>query len=271
MNNNDVFVRGHEGGFFSCCSLRLHYLIEYFNFFKKVPVVYDCKDFYTWYKKEDRKNDEITFDYFKHYNDMNNEDTKIEYKGEIDYKEHYQYKKFHKLEYEKLKPFIHKYFTPNDEILNIKKKLEEKYNIDYDNICVLFYRGNDKATETVLPSFDEYIDEINIILEKEMNNPKFKFLIQSDETNFINEMKELYPNHIIFYDEIRHIPRCSTTVDIIFKDKNYEYSRYYLAIILIMSKCKYIISGCGNNPLWMYFFRGNLNNFKVISDIDIDF
>lgn len=266
MNSNDIFVRSHDGGFFSCCSLRLHYLIEYYNFFKKIPLVYDCKGFYTWYKKDDRKNDEITFDYFKHYNDVT--DINIEYKGEIDYKEHYQYKKFHKLEYEKLKPFIQKFFTPNEEILKIKKTIEDKYSIDYDNICVLFYRGNDKATETLLPSFDEYLDEVKIILKKEKNNPNFKFLIQSDETNFINEMKENFPNHIIFYDEIRHMPRSSSSVDIIFKDKNYEYSKLYLAIMLIMSKCKYIISGCGNNPLWMYFFRGHLNNFTVISDID---
>jgi len=132
MNPNDIFVRSHEGGFYSCCSLRLHYLIEYYNYFKKIPVVYDCKGFFSLYKKKDRKNDEITFDYFKHYNDVN--DVIIKYNGDIDYKEHYQYKKFHKLEYEKLKPFIHKYFSPNDEILNIKKTIQEKYNIDYDNI-----------------------------------------------------------------------------------------------------------------------------------------
>ena len=190
MNPNDIFVRSHEGGFYSCCSLRLHYLIEYYNFFKKIPVIYDCKGFYTMYKKDDRINDEITFDYFKHYNDMNNEDTKIEYKGEIDYKEHYQYKKFHKLEYEKLKPFIHKFFCPNDEILKIRKTFEDKYKINYDDICVLFYRGNDKATETPLPSFDEYLEEAKKILKKEKNNPNFKFLIQSDETIFINDPRE---------------------------------------------------------------------------------
>jgi len=132
----------------------------------------------------------------------------------------------------------------------------------------LFYRGNDKATETPLPSFDEYIEQAKNILEKEKNNPKFKFLIQSDETNFINEMKETFPNHIIFYNEIRHMPKTNTSVDLVMNEKNYEYSKLYLAIMLIMSKCKYIISGCGNNPLWIYFFRGNLNNFTIISDID---
>ena len=265
MNQNENLIRSHEGGFYSCCSLRLHYLIEYFNYFKRLPKIYDCNGFYTFYKPDNRKHDELTFDYFKHYNDI---DINIEYKENVDFKEHYQYKKFNKLEYDKLRVFIKKYFTPNEEILKIKRTIEEKYNIDYRNICVLFYRGNDKATETLLPSFDEYIENAKIILEKEKNNPDFKFLIQSDETNFIDEMKENFPNHIIFYDEIRHMPKTNSTVDIIYKDKNYEYSRLYMGIMLIMSNCKYIISGCGNNPMWIYFFRGNLNNFTILSDID---
>lgn len=272
MNSNDIITRAHdpEAGFYSCCSVRLHYLIEYFNVYKKIPQIYDCKGFFLLYKNENRNNEELTFDFFKHYNQDELKDININYERDVDFKEHYQYKKFHKLDYEKLKPFIKKYYSPNDNILKIKKTIEDKYKIDYNNICVLFYRGNDKATETLLPSFDEYIEEANKIMEKEKNNPNFKFLIQSDETNFINEMKELYPNHIIFNDEIRHMPRTNTSVDKINtdKNKNYEYAKKYLGIILIMSECKYIISGCGNNPLWIYFFRGNLNNFTIISEID---
>ena len=31
-----------------------------------------------------------------------------------------------------------------------QKEMEKKYDLDYDNICVLFFRGNDKATEIKL-------------------------------------------------------------------------------------------------------------------------
>ena len=149
-------------------------------------------------------------------------------------------------------PFIRKYFSPSDKILKIIKTIEEKYNLDYDNICVLFFRGNDKITEVELPSYEEYIYYGKYVLNL---YPNVKFLIQSDETNFINTMAKEFANHIIFKDEIRHIQDNTTTVDKVFKETNFEYSLNYLAITIIMSKCKYIICNSGNCSIWIMFYR----------------
>ena len=64
-------------------------------------------------------------------------------------------------------------------------------NIDIENICVLFLRGNDKATECNIPEYNEYIIEGKKILEK---NNNIRFLIQSDETEFIETMKNEFKN-----------------------------------------------------------------------------
>ena len=95
-----------------------------------------------------------------------------------------------------LNPFIRKYFTPNDTILKIQSEIEQKYSIDHDNICVLFYRGNDKIAETKICSYDEYLIYANLIMSK---NPNIVFLIQSDETEFINYMSEKFPNNSFFH------------------------------------------------------------------------
>lgn len=253
----------HEGGFFSCCSVRLHYLIHFFNKHKELPYIVNSKEFYTWYKPENYA-DDITFHYFKHYNDDDNKNIEIPYKNDINFNEWYQYKIYNTLDFDNLEPFIRKYYTPSDLIEDIKSKLEIKYSIDYNNICVLFFRGNDKATETKLPSFDYYIKYAEEILKLE---PNIKFLIQSDETNFINEMETLFPNNIIFKDEIRHIYKTNTTVDVVFKEKNYQYSLYFFAIILIISKCKYIICNSGNCALWMFFYRKTTHNMIQLSAI----
>ena len=42
--------------------------------------------------------------------------------------------------------------------------MEKKYNINYNNICVLFYRGNDKITETLLCNYNEYLIYANLLL-----------------------------------------------------------------------------------------------------------
>ena len=128
----------------------------------------------------------------------------------------------------------------------------------HDNICVLFYRGNDKITETKLCTYDEYLIYANLILN---TNPNILFLIQSDETEFIEFMTKKFPhNSFYFKDEIRHITKCISTVDKLMKNTNYEFSKYYLAITIIMSKCKYIICGSGNCSIWIMLYRGNINN-----------
>jgi hypothetical protein len=72
--------------------------------------------------------------------------------------------------------------------------------------------------------------------------------------------KKFPDNSFYFKDEIRHIKKCENTVDTIMKDKNFEYSKYYLAITIIMAKCKYVLCGSGNCSIWVMFYRENNNN-----------
>jgi len=241
----------HNAGFFSCSTVRLNGIIQHFNNNKELPNEVDTTEQYEWYKEYN--NNDITFKYFKHYNEI--EET-ITYEREIDFKEWYQYKVYSKLDYNGILPFVKKYFTPSDNINKIMTEMENKYNLNYENICVLFFRGNDKSREVKLPTYDDYINHGKNVLSQ---NPNIKFLIQSDETNFIIKMAETFPNNIIFKDEIRHIQNKSTTVDIAFRKTNHIYSMYYLAITIIMSKCNYVICNSGNCSLWIILFRGNSN------------
>jgi len=119
----------------------------------------------------------------------------------------------------------------------------------------LFYRGNDKITETKLPDYESYVNYANEILKK---NPTILFLIQTDETEFIE---------YIMTHETRHMKKCNSTVDILFKEKNVDFSKYYLAITIIMSKCKYIVCGSGNCSIWIMLYRGNNNNvYQYLND-----
>lgn len=169
-----------------------------------------------------------------------------------------QFSNYQNINYNKIVPIINFFFSPSLKITNIIKDITSKYSVDYENTCVLFYRGNDKITETPLSGYNEYIQYSQEIYQK---NPNIKFLIQSDETEFINFFTNLYPkNSFYFKDEIRHINKQNNTVDKVFKDKNSLYSKYYLAITIIMSKCKYIICGSGNCSIWIMLYRGNCSN-----------
>ena len=79
-------------------------------------------------------------------------------------------------------------------------------------------------------------------------------------------MTNIYPNNSIYFkDEIRIINRNNNlSVDKINMDTNYIYSKYYLAITMIMSQCKYIICTTCNCSLWITLFRGNADNVYQI-------
>ena len=246
-----IVVSTHNAGFFSCCSVKLFNIVEFINSCKQLPDIVDSSQTFCWYKN---KNDtDITYDYFEHYDNVN---TNI--LSPIDYHQVYQFIDYSKLNYTNISPLIKKYFSPSKFINDIIDNMEKKYNLIYENICVLFYRGNDKMRETKLCGYDEYLKYAKQILIK---NPHILFLIQSDESEFIEFMTNNFPdNSFYFKDEIRHVKKCNDTVDLMMPDTVSEFSKKYLAITIIMSKCKYIICGSGNCSIWIMLYRNNNNN-----------
>jgi len=241
----------HSSGFFSCCSLRLWHIIQYMNKNQALPTKVDSSQQFTVYKKRNDARD-ITFDYFVHYDIMPPIPV-----SSMSYHWDDQFEPYSPLPYHVLCPVVQKYFTPNDAIMKLAHDMEIKYNIHYSNTCVLFYRGNDKNTETFICNYDEYVKRARDILAIE---PTIRFFIQSDETEFIEMFSKLFPNSFILHDEIRHIPKCNSTVDFQDMSLNYDYSKKYLAITLLMSRCKYVVCGSGNCSIWIMFYRGHANN-----------
>jgi hypothetical protein len=175
----------------------------------------------------------------------------------IDYHQDYQFKKYADLDLVNIVPVVKKYFSPSADIAGIIASLEQRYAIDYTNTCVLFYRGNNKFEETLLSGYDGYIRYANRIASQ---NPGIRFLIQSDESEFIKSMLKNIPNSFYLKDDVRHMPKCCTSVDLAMRSGNYVFSKNYLAVTHVMSKCKYVVCGSGNCSIWIVLFRGNTNN-----------
>jgi hypothetical protein len=198
LNYKMSVVLTHNAGFFSCCSIKLDKIVDYINSNLKIPEHIDSSKQFEWYKKQ--KNDDITYDFFEHYDNIKNI---IIMDYSIDYNHDNQFIDYSKINYNTIIPIVKKYFSPSNSILNIIEIIEKKYNLLYDNICVLFYRGNDKCVETKLCNYDEYLYYANLILGQ---NPNIMFLIQSDETEFIEYMIDKFPNNSFYFkDEIRRI------------------------------------------------------------------
>ena len=138
-------ISTHNAGFFSCCTVRLSDIVEYIRKTHELPEV-DSSAQFAWYKNvndndNNNMNTDITFHYFQDYHPI------YKYPIDIDFHWKYQFMDYTKID-NKIYPIVRKYFAPSEEIKQIISMMENKYNIDYDNTCVLFYRGNDKNTET---------------------------------------------------------------------------------------------------------------------------
>jgi len=236
--------------------VRLNEIVDYLNKNKECPGIVDTSEQFKWYKPEGEIRD-ITYDYF---NKDLEDNLVVPFTGFVDYIHQYQFIDYKKIDYNSIIPLLKKYFTPSLQIQEIINNMEKKYNLEkqYENICVLFHRGNDKVTETMICPYEHTFYNARLIKKK---NPKIRFLIQSDETEFIQKALEQFPGSIVFNDEIRHMNKNeSRTVDFDVRDNIFEFSKKYLAITIIMSKCKYIICGSGNCSIWIMLYRGNANN-----------
>ena len=250
----------HPGqGFFSCCSVLLDSIINYYNVNKKLPLAINTTNLFLKYNPYPLQ------DIFHNYFNIQIQPV-IEYIDIIQHSESAQFEPFEHIKYSQIKPFINLYFSPSNTIKEIINIMKIKYSIDYDNTCVMFYRGLDKCTETVLPSYDEHFNEANKILN---NNSNIRFLIQTDETEYLHFMLKNLERSFKFY-EIRHINKERTSVDNVWtQEQNFAFSHYFLAIVYIMAKCKYVICNSGNISAWICYFRGN--NTNVFQYLDTKF
>jgi len=258
-----------NGGFFSCSSSILRSIHAYCNRYNSLPIKLITNTMYFPYNYMENHSNILHSDndIYSHFFLMNNENSiiteeDIDNMNKIENKD-YQYDDYKTLPFTYMTPFIRKYFTPSSDIDNYIEQLEKKYisqyDGGYDNICVLFYRGNDKNTETKICGYQDIINKAREVYKE---NPNITFLIQSDETDFLNQMVNEFSNSFRFSDEyICHIMDKTKTVQNIFsKEMNYEYAKKYLAVTIVMSKCKFVICTTGNCSIWITYFRGNSNN-----------
>ncbi len=232
----------HDCGFFSCCSVRLGAILFYFNQYKTLPDRIDSVEQFNLYVSEHRHlYMDLAKIYFRESDDGLKCITKLSSIKVLD--GHSSWLDYRTLQFDEVAPFIRKYFTVNSRIRieEIIQAIERKYNLDYENICTVYYRGTDKRPETKVASHEEFIDKA-----RELHRKNMTFLLQTDEVGFREEFSRAFPDSIVINE-----------VD---NPNKFIHSLYLLSIVKIMSKTKHIICGSSNVSLWIVLYRGNANN-----------
>jgi hypothetical protein len=234
----------HNAGFFSCCSVKLNNIVDYINSKHLLPTL-DCSTQFSMYKHKYR---DITYDYFKHYDN----DCYVDLKTRINYHENYQFSNYSRLDYHTIVPIVKKYFSPSDKILRIVEELKYKYKL-YDEYIGVYYRGTDKISETKLADFQDFYNKI-IELKTQTG---LKIILQTDSTHFLKYITSKIDVIVIEENDTSS----SNGIHFINNSyKNYNDMFYLFATFLILSKCKYLIIGSSNGSIWITFYRGNSIN-----------
>jgi hypothetical protein len=237
----ETLVVNHNAGFFSCYTVRLLNILSFFNEHKKCPEKVDSSKQFLDYKVNQYQ------DYTNEYIKLN-ETLNIEYYNDIkltNENAEAQFSNYKNLNIELIQPFIDKYFLPSDNILKIVYELEKKYNLDYKNLAVFYYRGTDKCIETNLCEYNIFLEKAKQI---KYSNPNIKFLIVSDERELINLFRDSFVDVIVFDELLNNMSR------------SFIHSQIMLASVLIMSKAEYIICTSSNVSMWIILFRRLTSN-----------
>ena len=264
----------HDHGFFSNCSMALY---EINNFIKEnnLNPELDMSKSFSWYKDANGEIDVYklcfsqsfakqginTFEFEPSQHD-NNLHLKRN-RGGKKFKRHDSFYMSHRMYtntfIQSTLPIVKRYFSPSEYILNLKEQYIQKYSISTKNTLAICYRGTDKKRELPTLDFNLYTDYSKGVLNKNKNLTNV--LVQSDQSQFVNFCKDELSGWNVF--QINEIPTTSSDKQISFTtSKKQDLATNFLASLLIISKCNFVINHTGNVGMWISLYRENCNQMK---------
>ena len=250
MFQEEIITATHDAGFFSVCNINLLTVMDYFNRCSRFCKL-DTSNQWSLYKDEPG-------DVYNQFFNYNPNPIDIEPQSYITGDTEIQFCNYKLINYNFVNPFIYKYFSFSDKVLEIKKQLLHKYDISPTNTISIFYRGGDKYKETNLPSYEDMESKL-----KEITNlfPNNKIIAQSDEIEFCNYIKSQY-NDVIVFDECKKISKDMRSAIQYHTGQGERVinTQTFLAIMSIISETQHIILNSGSISMFICFFRGNADN-----------
>lgn len=247
--SRDVLHIIHNAGFFSCSTIALQEILMFHNEHKRWPDVVDRTQQYMNYKH--RPTDNLIPMLFEE------RDTTFFYQGSrymTDARQEQQFSDYKLIRFADLSEALVRYFTVSEPVSRRIAEFEQLYNIDYENTVGVFHRANDKVKETAIADDSEYIR-----IAKQYEGKRF--LVVPDHWQFLHAFKAALPNS--FYIEANPCMDRDEDKAIFMllphRDRP-EHALNFLATVIILSKCKRLITHSGNGGFWACLYRGHANN-----------
>lgn len=256
--NKKVLITTQNAGFFSNCTIRLMDIVNYLWLNRQLPDEVDSTIQFMHYKGYAGQN--LIPYYFNNDIEENLSINPTPFELKYDCMS-IQFADYKNLPFKGLYEIIQKYFTPSVGVELIRNTMREKYRLNHNEMCAVFYRGNDKSREMVLTPYEIYIEKAKEIKAK---NPKIKFLVQPDEREFLDAFLKEFPDSI-YFDETPMLNKMDSAVFFeLPMPQRAEYGAKFMAAVLLLSECKEVITHSGNGALWLSLYRGHANGLHQV-------
>ena len=124
-------------------------------------------------------------------------------------------------------------------------ELAIRYNIEPDSTHAFLYRGGDKAKETNLPDFADYISRG---YKAQLDQSIKTILIQTDEPKLAQSFKQRFPKTVVIKEA-----QAGT---------RFKRAKAFLAALNLIAQAKLVTCTSGNVSLWLCLFRRNSQNIN---------
>jgi hypothetical protein len=177
-------------------------------------------------------------------------------------KDTYQHAPYRSLDFFVGKNVINSFFVPSAKVLERYSEIQEKNGIDFQNTVFVYFRGTDKRTELDGADVQEYLDQLNPILE---TNPNLKVILQTDDLQFGQAFQSQFQGSLAVLNELPLIAGIDGFHNVVSENK-FNSSIDFFAIILLMSQCKHLLLNTSNVSFWATLYRGHADGVIQIDE-----
>jgi len=168
-----------------------------------------------------------------------------------------------------LYPYIKRYFTLSDELIDIKNHILQKYELLNKDYVSVIYRGSDQFTDRggfISVNCSAY-EKLARSIISEIPIQDRMLLIQSEEPRVLSYFIGQLGAKFIKETDVGDIGKTDVPVPNNGLD---EWLKNYITSIYIHSQSKTLITYTGNSGFWSVLFRGSMNEVYQETTFQLD-
>ena len=156
-----------------------------------------------------------------------------------------------RLNHQQMGLFLDAYFQPQSCITSLVSRLIEKYQIQFDNLLAVCYRGTDKWMEVDPVPAAEYVLKIRAILQQ---HSELRVLVQTDQRQVRDYLLYELGDRAFAIEELP-VTDGPTVMHQTLEGNRQDFADVLLAINLIMARARWLVTHTGNMAFWTVLLR----------------